>query len=115
MASEDDDQANIMSILQQAPVEKTYDDVKSAYYNASKDIAQTIANLWELPPLPEKPKKIGDNYEKWDEIRDICDEFDAVASKSLAEAIKQSREQREKSEQNSEMVSIEQYTEQKHI
>jgi hypothetical protein len=78
-----DDKEAITQIVQQAPEQVTYDQAKMAYYNAKRDVSQALANLWDLPPLAEKPKPIGVDAEKWTEIRNTCDEFDAAATKAL--------------------------------
>lgn len=78
-----DDQAAIEEIHRQAPTHTDYNDAKLAYYNAQRNIPQALADLWKLPPLPEKSKPTGVNAEKWSEVRKTCDEFDAAASEAL--------------------------------
>lgn len=103
---EDDDLA-ISQVLQQAPAEATEQDAKNAYYNASRNVAQAVADLWNLPPPLEKPKKTGEDADKWDEVRKICDEFDAEATRTLADALKHSRQQA--GEAKVPTVSVEEY------
>jgi hypothetical protein len=83
-----DDKAGIAEVLQQAPPHVEYNDVKLAYYKARRNISQALADLWNLPPLPEKKKPVGENAEKWEEVRNICDEFDAAATEALHEIMK---------------------------
>ena len=79
-----DDKDAIAQILQQAPEHIDIHQAKMAYYNAKRDVGQALANLWELPPLPEKPKPVGVDAEKWKEMRELCDEFDTAANQALA-------------------------------
>lgn len=104
----EEDELAIQQVLQQAPAEATYDDVKRVYYKLCRDIPKAVAELWNLPPLPEKSKKTGVNADKWDEVRKICDEFDAAATRALGDAIKQNRQMREEQEK-APTVSIEEY------
>lgn len=83
-----DDKAGIAEVLQQAPAHVEYNDVKLAYYKARRNISQALADLWNLPPPPEKKKPVGENAEKWEEVRNICDEFDAAATEALQEIMK---------------------------
>jgi len=79
-----DDKEAIEQILQQSPVNVDYNQAKMAYYNSKRDVSQALAVLWELPALPEKSKLVGVDAEKWAEIRNTCDEFDAAATQALA-------------------------------
>ena len=79
-----DDKEAIDQILQQSPEHVTYDQAKIAYYNSKRNISQALVVLWELPPLAEKPKPSGVDADKWTEIRNTCDEFDAAATQALA-------------------------------
>lgn len=87
------DNAAIEEILKQAPASVTNEDVKLAYYNAKRDVSQALADLWNLPPLPEKPKPVGVDAEKWAEIRQSCDEFDQAANEALNNIRKNSAHQ----------------------
>jgi hypothetical protein len=78
-----DDKASIEEILKQAPEHVDYNQAKVAYYNSKRNISQALADLWNLPPLPPKKAPIGENAEKWTEIRQTCDEFDACATLAL--------------------------------
>lgn len=93
----EEDELVISQILQQAPVEIGYEEAKKAYYKACRDVSTAVAELWKLPPLLEKSKKVGVDADKWDEIRNLCDEFDAEATRSLAEMMKHSRQQQAQS------------------
>lgn len=85
-----DDKASIHEILQQAPAHVDYNQAKVAYYNSKRNVSMALASLWDLPPLPPKKSPVGENAEKWAEIRQTCDEFDASASQAL-EAIKKNQ------------------------
>ena len=78
-----DDKASIDEILQQAPPHIDYDRAKVAYYNARRNVSQALSDLWALSPLPEKKRPVGQDAEKWEEIRNTCDEFDAAAAQAL--------------------------------
>jgi hypothetical protein len=77
------DRAAIEEMLQQAPPHVEYEEAKLAYHNAKRNISQALADLWNLPPPPEKKKPTGVNAEKWAEVRTICDEFDAAAVEAI--------------------------------
>lgn len=82
------DKAGIAEVLQQAPPHIEYNDAKLAYYKARRNISQALADLWNLPPLPEKKKPVGEDAEKWAEVRSTCDEFDAAATEALQDIMK---------------------------
>lgn len=97
----------INQVLQQSPPDVTYDKVKEVYYSTGKNISQAIAELWNLPSLPEKPKKTGVNADKWDEVRQICDEFDAEATKALHDSLEHNRKMTQ--QQQSQKISISEF------
>lgn len=78
-----DDSAAITEILNQAPSHVGIDEAKKAYYDAKRNIPIALARLWDLPPLPEKPKPVGVNAEKWTEVRETFDELDAAVYDAL--------------------------------
>ena len=85
-----DDKASIEEILKQAPEHVDYNQAKVAYYNSKRNISQALVDLWNLPPLQPKKNTVGENAEKWAEIRKTCDEFDAFATLAF-EAIKKNQ------------------------
>jgi len=82
------DKKAIEEILQQAPPEVDYATAKLAYHKAKRNISQALADLWNLPPPPKKKEPTGENAKKWEEVRHMCDEFDAAATEAMKDIMK---------------------------
>ena len=67
--------AHLESILMQCPAHVTLDDVSQAWERHEGDVNNILAEFWNVPN--KEGKKVSDVQKKWNEIRDICDSFDA--------------------------------------
>lgn len=84
-----DDKSAIEEILRQAPLEVDFARAKLAYHTAKRNISQALADLWNFPPPEKKKEPVGDNAKKWEEVRQMCDEFDAAATQAMKDILKQ--------------------------
>jgi len=63
-------------IIKQAPVNISIETIEEIYEKNKKDVIKTLMELWEISEVSEtKPQKSKEQL-KWDEVREICDEFD---------------------------------------
>lgn len=59
-------------ILDQAPEGTTIERIEMLWHEHHGDVVAIIAKLWDVPEKTPKEKN------KWDIIREICDEYDAT-------------------------------------
>lgn len=71
--------ADIEYVLQNAPVDATFESAKNALEKTDNNLIESIALLWNIEKPVEKPKT------KYDEFRDICDSFDTEMEKYMKE------------------------------
>ncbi len=72
-------------IIKQAPTHISIETIEEIYEKNNKDTIKTLMELWEISEPSsslEKPQKTAVQL-KWDEVRDICDEFDTEMYKQM--------------------------------
>lgn len=72
----------VQKILDQAPEWATSVQVYELWQEFEGDVVAILSKLWDVPAPKEKPKT------KWDNFREICDEYD----KAMEEYLHQNRQ-----------------------
>ena len=65
-------------LMLQAPSHITYEDAEVIFKKNSENIVNTLAELWNI-----KDNTVKKPENKWDEIRETCDAYDAEMEKFM--------------------------------
>jgi hypothetical protein len=63
-------------IIKQAPMNISKETIEDVYEKNNKDPIKTLMELWEISEVSETKSEKSKVQLKWDEVREICDEFD---------------------------------------
>jgi hypothetical protein len=69
-------------IIKQAPSNMTTDDIKLLYEKNNFNVIDTLIEIWNIDKEEPKPLK------KFDEIRNLCDEYDSACYEYLRKSSK---------------------------
>jgi hypothetical protein len=64
-------------VIAQAPVNISNEKIEEIFIKNNNDVIKTLTELWNIEEEPIK------NKNKWDEIRETCDDFDKEMGKFM--------------------------------
>ncbi len=69
-------------IIRQAPLNISIEKIEEIYEKNNKNAINTLMELWDIKETTIEIQKSKEQL-KWDEVRDICDEFDTEMYKQI--------------------------------
>ena len=69
-------------IIRQAPLNISIEKIEEIYEKNNKNAINTLMELWDIKETTIEIQKSKEQL-KWDEVREICDEFDTEMYKQI--------------------------------